>query len=64
MLLGEAGDEALQGFDDRNDLMEGGAGNDHLRGRLGDDTLDGGTGNDLLEGGGGSDTYPLTRSAG
>ncbi|OJX05334.1 MAG: hypothetical protein BGO72_14040 [Burkholderiales bacterium 70-64] len=56
-LLGESGDDVLRGFDDRDDVIEGGPGDDRLLGRSGDDVLDGGAGNDLLEGGPGADTY-------
>ena len=64
VLLGEAGDEDLQGFDGRNDLIKGGGSDDRLRGRSGNDTLDGGAGNDLLEGGEGSDRYRFGRGEG
>lgn len=64
VLLGEAGDEDLQGFDGRNDLIKGGGGDDRLRGRSGNDTLDGEAGNDLLEGGEGSDRYRFGRGEG
>ncbi|MBT9464373.1 calcium-binding protein [Hydrogenophaga sp.] len=57
VLLGEAAAEVLRGFADRDDVIQGGAGNDHLQGLSGNDTLDGGADNDVLEGGRGSDTY-------
>lgn len=57
VLLGEASNDELRGFNDRDDSIVGGAGNDRLLGLSGDDTLDGGAGDDLLEGGAGSDTY-------
>ena len=57
VLLGEGGDDSLLGFDDRDDLIIGGAGNDTLQGLSGNDTLIGGTGNDELYGGRGGDTY-------
>lgn len=56
-LLGEAGDDELRGFDERDDLIKGGAGNDKLLGLSGNDTLVGGAGDDALEGDAGSDTY-------
>ncbi len=56
-LLGEAGDDNLRGFKDRDDQIEGGAGNDTLTGLSGNDTLVGGPGGDTLEGGAGADTY-------
>ena len=49
-------DDVLHGFDDRNDLISGGAGNDKLYGLSGDDRLDGSDGNDVLNGSGGDDT--------
>lgn len=42
---------------DRDDYLDGGAGNDSLHADTGSDYLDGGTGNDFIEGGDGSDTY-------
>lgn len=56
-LLGEAGNDELRGFNERDDLIEGGAGNDKLIGLSGNDILIGGAGDDVLEGGSGSDTY-------
>ncbi|WP_200384611.1 putative Ig domain-containing protein [Rhodocyclus tenuis] len=56
-LLGDATDDELRGFFDRNDLIDGGAGNDKLESFSGNDTLIGGAGDDVLEGGEGSDTY-------
>lgn len=60
VLLGEAGNDELRGFNGRDDLIEGGAGNDKLSGLSGNDTLIGGAGDDTLEGGTGSDTYRIT----
>ncbi|WP_205205206.1 calcium-binding protein, partial [Azonexus hydrophilus] len=54
-LLGEAGDDALRGFNERDDVIKGGAGNDTLIGLSGDDLLEGGEGNDQLYGGSGDD---------
>ncbi|WP_237737027.1 putative Ig domain-containing protein [Serratia fonticola] len=56
-LLGGDGNDELRGFNERDDLLEGGAGNDKLIGLSGNDTLVGGAGDDVLEGGSGSDTY-------
>ncbi|MEZ5616210.1 MAG: putative Ig domain-containing protein [Rhodocyclaceae bacterium] len=56
-LVGEAGDDELRGFSDRDDVIEGGAGNDRLLGLSGNDMLIGGAGNDTLEGGDGGDAY-------
>jgi Ca2+-binding RTX toxin-like protein len=55
-LIGQAGDDELRGFYDRDDIMFGGAGNDQLQGMSGNDTLSGGAGNDLLQGMSGNDT--------
>ncbi len=63
-LLGDAGDNVINGLggNDRllgnggNDTLDGGAGDDSLEGNAGDDHLDGGVGNDLLQGGVGNDT--------
>lgn len=63
-LLGDAGDDELEGFYARNDRIEGGAGNDKLSGLSGDDVLDGGEGNDELHGGSGADTYYFGRGDG
>jgi len=61
---------AIQGFDNSddvingqggNDRIEGKSGNDLLRGGDGNDILRGGVGNDQLEGGAGSDTFVLAR---
>jgi len=57
ILTGDDGDNELKGFNGRDDVLIGGAGNDHLYGFSGDDTLIGGKGDDVLEGGMGSDTY-------
>lgn len=56
-LLGDTGNDELRGFSERDDLIEGGAGNDKLSGLSGNDMLVGGAGDDVLEGGVGSDTY-------
>lgn len=55
VLLGEAGDDELRGFNGRDDVIQGGAGNDKLSGFSGDDVLEGGDGNDELYGGEGND---------
>jgi Ca2+-binding RTX toxin-like protein len=55
VLLGEAGNDTLRGFDNRDDTIIGGAGDDLLQGLSGNDTLMGGAGNDRLEGGDGDD---------
>lgn len=59
-LVGEAGDEELRGFNERDDVIEGGAGNDRLLGLSGDDLLIGASGHDALEGGLGSDATAST----
>lgn len=55
VLLGEAEDETLLGFVERNDEIFGAGGHDALYGMSGDDRLFGGTGDDLLDGGAGND---------
>jgi Ca2+-binding RTX toxin-like protein len=55
VLLGEAGNDELRGFNGRDDVMVGGTGNDKLYGLSGDDVLEGGEGNDELYGGDGDD---------
>ena len=55
VLLGGDGDDALHGFNGRDDSILGGAGNDRLTGLGGNDTLDAGSGDDILEGGAGDD---------
>lgn len=64
VLLGEEDDDALQGFDGRDNILAGGAGNDTLTGATGGDTLDGGAGNDELMGRTGGDTYRFGRGDG
>ena len=51
-------DEAAVNFrgGNRDDTLEGGAGDDLLKGGRGDDTLQGGAGDDVLKGGSGDDT--------
>ena len=56
VLLGEAGDDALRGFDARDDVLLGNAGNDTLEGLGGNDSLAGGAGDDSLIGADGNDT--------
>ncbi|MDQ1812606.1 calcium-binding protein [Massilia sp. CCM 9210] len=57
MILGNRGDNVLQGEALRADWIDGGAGNDTLIGLGGKDVLHGGAGDDLLEGGAGADVY-------
>ncbi|CAN7688252.1 tandem-95 repeat protein [Mesorhizobium sp. LjRoot246] len=55
MLVGTDGDDALVGFDDRNDVLDGGAGSDALEGRYGNDTYKFGLGSaddSILDAGG------------
>jgi len=52
---GTDGNDIIYGFYDRNDVLNGLAGDDKLYGLLLNDTLNGGLGNDLLEGGDGDD---------
>lgn len=60
-LVGNAGDNRLDGLDG-DDVLQGGGGNDTLLGGAGNDTLDGGTGLDSMSGGIGNDTYVVDRS--
>ena len=60
VLLGGDENDELRGFNGRDDVIVGGAGNDELFGGDGNDILIGGAGNDWLEGGAGSDTYRVT----
>ncbi|MDQ1919813.1 calcium-binding protein [Massilia pseudoviolaceinigra] len=57
MILGNRGNNVLQGEAQRDDWIDGGAGNDTLSGLGGKDVLHGGAGDDLLEGGAGADVY-------
>jgi Ca2+-binding RTX toxin-like protein len=56
VLTGEDSNDIIHGFDNRDDLIVGGAGNDVLMGYSGNDMLLGGEGNDTLIGGSGDDT--------
>jgi len=47
-LTGSAGRDVLDGADDRDDALFGGAGNDRLDGRSGNDLLSGGSGDRVL----------------
>ncbi|GJL61950.1 MAG: hypothetical protein NPIRA04_06040 [Nitrospirales bacterium] len=51
------GDDTIYGFEQRSDVITGGAGDDVLHGLSGDDALYGGDGNDTLSGGAGLDTF-------
>jgi Ca2+-binding RTX toxin-like protein len=56
-IVGGTGNDVLTGADiwsNRNNILDGGAGNDTLNGLDGDDTLIGGAGNDTLDGGSGT----------
>lgn len=55
VLLGEADDDMLRGFQGRDDVLEGGGGDDRLHGLSGNDLLLGGGGKDELHGGDGDD---------
>ncbi|RVA56263.1 type I secretion C-terminal target domain-containing protein, partial [Mesorhizobium sp. M7A.F.Ca.US.001.01.1.1] len=54
-LLGEDGNDTLNGLNGQADILSGGRGNDTLSGNSGNDTLYGGSGADLLSGGDGND---------
>jgi len=64
VILGTAGNDILQGINDRDDHLLGLAGDDSLYGQSGDDVLDGGAGNDTLRGDTGNDTYLWGRGSG
>ncbi|WP_447971535.1 calcium-binding protein [Nitrospira sp. M1] len=51
------GDDTIYGFEDRSDVIDGGAGDDVLHGLSGDDVLYGGDGDDTLSGGDGLDSF-------
>ncbi|MDR6756077.1 Ca2+-binding RTX toxin-like protein [Mycoplana sp. BE70] len=53
--VGSTGKDVFKSFD-KNDVLNGGAGDDTLYGEGGNDTVKGGTGNDKLFGGAGNDT--------
>src|SRR5262249_18523276 len=63
-VLGDDGDNFLQGYPFSPQLMEGFGGNDFLFAGSGNDTLDGGTGNDWMQGGEGDDVYIYDRHSG
>ncbi|QPH54667.1 calcium-binding protein [Pontivivens ytuae] len=50
-------DDIVDGFRQRDDFIDAGAGNDSINADTGNDTLIGGAGNDILVGKSGSDTY-------
>ena len=54
-IYGNAGDDEIEGFKDR-DILNGGDGRDVLSGKSDKDVLIGGVGNDELDGGSGNDT--------
>jgi Ca2+-binding RTX toxin-like protein len=55
LVLGGAGNDALNGVPGGNSRMEGQGGNDTLNGFTGNDSLNGGSGDDVLNGNGGDD---------
>ncbi len=55
IIAGTPDDDTINGFDDRDDNIDGLAGNDEIYGHAGNDTLFGGEGNDLIEGHAGND---------
>jgi Ca2+-binding RTX toxin-like protein len=59
IIEGTPGDDVLNGWNDRNDFMDGLAGNDTLRGHSGDDTITGGSGDDEVYGDEGDDTLSV-----
>lgn len=55
VLITSEQDDVVRGFDDRNDVIDGGEGSDVIDGGEGDDRLSGGGGQDELKGGDGDD---------
>ena len=53
-VTGTDGNDTLEGAEEENDVIAGGAGNDTLKGLLGNDRLIGGAGADALDGGAGT----------
>lgn len=53
--LSTSGNDVITGFDNRNDLLSGAAGNDSIKAYSGDDTLLGDVGNDTIIGDAGND---------
>lgn len=64
LLMGNADKRRLEGFGERDDLIQGSGGDDVLLGAGGQDTLASGAGQDQLYGGSGSDTYLFGRGSG
>ncbi|WJI60126.1 hypothetical protein NLY33_29380 [Mesorhizobium sp. C432A] len=54
-MLGEDGNDTLNGLNLQADILSGGRGDDTLSGNSGNDTLYGGSGADILFGGDGND---------
>lgn len=63
-LIGDASDNVLQGYNNSDDVLIGGAGNDQLTGGAGQDQLEGGAGDDTMQGGSGDDTYLVNLNEG
>ncbi|AWF82128.1 hypothetical protein BTJ40_15525 [Microbulbifer sp. A4B17] len=64
VLIGDDADNIIKGYNNSNDILEGGSGNDYLIGGAGDDSLEGGYGDDVLEGGSGDDVYLVGANGG
>ena len=56
-LIGKDSNDKIYGFANRDNKIQGNAGDDELNGNNANDTLIGGKGNDKLNGGNGNDTY-------
>ncbi len=56
-LIGKDSNDKIYGFANRDNEIQGNAGDDELNGNNANDTLIGGKGNDKLNGGNGNDTY-------
>ncbi|MEW6544389.1 MAG: calcium-binding protein [Nitrospirota bacterium] len=64
LLTGDGEKRRLEGFTDRDDVIQGTGTNEVLAGLGGNDTLAGSAGNDRLYGGSGSDIYRFGRGSG
>ncbi|MCZ6167988.1 calcium-binding protein, partial [Campylobacter ureolyticus] len=63
-LIGKDSNDKIYGFANRDNEIQGNAGDDELNGNNANDTLIGGKGNDKLNGGNGNDTYIYNKGDG
>ncbi|WP_444907688.1 calcium-binding protein [Microbulbifer sp. SSSA008] len=63
-LIGDDTNNTLQGYNNSDDTLIGGAGDDLLTGGAGQDSLEGGVGDDILQGGSGDDIYLINLNEG